>query len=53
MEVKRPGTKFTVYQTGLKIRGRGEGGAVGRCRVCGSPTRGDLCRACELSGRMG
>ena len=52
MEVKRPGSKFIVYQTGLKIRGRGEGGVVGRCRVCGSPTRGDLCRACELSGRM-
>ena len=53
MEVKRPGTKFIVYQTGLKIRGRGDGGVVGRCRVCGSPSRGDLCRVCELSGRMG
>ena len=52
MEVRRPGTKFIVYQTGLKIRGRGDGGVVGRCRVCGSPARGDLCRACELSGRM-
>lgn len=53
MEVKRPGTKFIVYQTGLKIRGRGDGGVVGRCRICGSPSRGDLCRVCELSGRMG
>jgi len=52
MEVKRPGSKFIVYQTGLKIRGRGDGNVVGRCSVCGSPTRGDLCRACELSGRM-
>ncbi len=51
MEVKRPGTKFIVYQTGLKIRGRGDGGVLRRCRVCGSPARGDLCRACELSGR--
>ena len=51
MEVRRPGTKFIVYQTGLKIRGRGNGGVVGRCRVCGSPARGDLCRVCELSGR--
>jgi uncharacterized protein (TIGR00269 family) len=51
MEVRRPGTKFIVYQTGLKIRGRGDNGVVGRCRVCGSPARGDLCRACELSGR--
>lgn len=50
MEVKRPGTLFTVYQTGLKIRGRGGGGEVGRCRVCGRPARGELCRACELSG---
>jgi len=51
MEVGRPGTKFTVYRTGLKIRGRGESGAAGMCRVCGRPARGDLCRACELVGR--
>jgi cytoplasmic tRNA 2-thiolation protein 1 len=51
MEVKHPGTKFTIYQTGLKIRGRGGSGVVGRCRVCGRPARGDLCRVCELSGR--
>lgn len=50
MEVKRPGTLFTVLQTGLKIRGRGGGAEVGRCRVCGRPARGELCRACELSG---
>jgi len=51
MEVGRPGTKFTVYRTGLKVRGRGGGGVLGVCRVCGRPARGDVCRACELSGR--
>jgi cytoplasmic tRNA 2-thiolation protein 1 len=51
MEVVHPGTKFAVYRTGLRVRGRGGGGVAGRCRVCGRPARGELCRACELSGR--
>ncbi|MBN2335397.1 TIGR00269 family protein [Candidatus Bathyarchaeota archaeon] len=54
MEVKRPGTKFTVYQTGLKMRkGEGRATVLGKCIICGSPTPGRVCRACELSGRSG
>ena len=53
MEHKRPGTKFTLYQTGLRVRSEEEVGVVvNRCRVCGAPTTGDVCRTCQLSGRV-
>jgi cytoplasmic tRNA 2-thiolation protein 1 len=50
MEHKRPGTKFTMYQTGLKLRSqRTSGEVVNNCRKCGAPTTRDVCRVCELS----
>jgi uncharacterized protein (TIGR00269 family) len=49
MEHKRPGTKFIVYQTGLKIRGEHEMKVLNRCKICGAPTPGEICRSCELS----
>jgi len=49
MEHKRPGIKFTVYQTGLKIRGTREGQVMNRCEICGAPTPGKICRTCELT----
>ncbi len=49
MEHKRPGTKFSVYQTGLKIRGNTESQVMNFCRICGAPTTGEVCRSCELS----
>ena len=53
MEHKRPGTKFTVYQTGLKLRSQSpSGGVINTCRVCGAPTTGEVCRVCQLSGRV-
>jgi len=51
MEVRRPGTKFIVYQTGLKLAIRGVAEVTGVCSVCGAPSQGGLCRVCELSGR--
>jgi len=54
MEVKRPGTKFIVYRTALNILAeiRGYAEAGGLCRVCGEPTRGDMCRVCQLLGEL-
>ncbi len=49
MEHKRPGTMFTVYQTGLKIRGNKETPIMNYCKICGAPTTGEICRTCELS----
>lgn len=51
MEFKRPGTKFIIYRTALnllpEIRGRvAEPG--GQCRICGEPTREEVCRVCQL-----
>ncbi|MFH0850514.1 MAG: TIGR00269 family protein [Candidatus Bathyarchaeota archaeon] len=51
MEVRRPGTKFIVYQTGLKLASRGVVEVAGVCPVCGAPSQGGLCRVCELTGR--
>ncbi|KON30473.1 hypothetical protein AC482_03820 [miscellaneous Crenarchaeota group-15 archaeon DG-45] len=51
MEVKRPGTKFIIYRTALKLLTRIDVEAAGpgrRCRLCGEPTRGELCRVCEM-----
>jgi uncharacterized protein (TIGR00269 family) len=49
MEHKRPGTKFSVYQTGLKIKGNTESQVMNFCKICGAPTTGEICRSCELS----
>ena len=49
MEVKRPGTKFIVYRTALKLATReNEARVMGLCSVCGEPTTGDVCRTCQL-----
>ena len=54
MEVKRPGTKFIIYRTALNIipQIRVEDGPSGRCRICGEPTQGNVCRVCELVGEL-
>jgi uncharacterized protein (TIGR00269 family) len=49
MEVKRPGTKFIVYRTALKIIPiMMSVGVMGRCRICGEPTTGETCRVCQM-----
>ncbi len=50
MEHKYPATKFTMYQTGLKLRkGVTNDQVLGKCRICGAPTSGEVCRTCQLS----
>ncbi len=49
MEEKRPGTKFIVYRTAIKLIPEVESGrVVGRCRNCGEPTTGETCRVCQI-----
>lgn len=49
MEEKRPGTKFIVYRTALKIiPSMGEREVVGQCMACGKPTTGEICRVCQM-----
>jgi uncharacterized protein (TIGR00269 family) len=49
MEEKRPGTKFIVYRTAIKlIPELGHAGVAGRCRRCGEPTTGETCRVCQI-----
>jgi uncharacterized protein (TIGR00269 family) len=50
MEVKRPGTKYAVYQTGVKLNtDEEEQLPIKTCQICNSPTTGKICRACELT----
>ena len=49
MEEKRPGTKFIVYRTAIKlIPELGHAGVAGRCRGGGGPTTGETCRVCQI-----
>jgi len=55
MEVKRPGTKFIIFRTALAIIPKIRGGAaepIGLCRICGEPTRRDICRVCQIMGEI-
>jgi cytoplasmic tRNA 2-thiolation protein 1 len=49
MEYKRPGTKFIVYKTGLKIKKYKVSKILNYCEICGTPTPGKICRVCELT----
>jgi hypothetical protein len=49
METKRPGTMFVTFNTGLKMMpNMRKVEAIGRCRLCGEPTPGNICRVCQL-----
>lgn len=50
MEVKRPGTKYIIYHTGIKLKSNyHDDQVINICQLCGSPTTGKICRACELT----
>jgi uncharacterized protein (TIGR00269 family) len=48
MEEKRPGTKFIVYRTALKLAPQAQKETAGHCGICGEPTTAQTCRACQL-----
>jgi uncharacterized protein (TIGR00269 family) len=51
IEIRRPGTKSIVYQTGLKLASKRLMEVTGVCPICGSPCKDGICRVCELTGR--
>jgi uncharacterized protein (TIGR00269 family) len=57
MEHKHAGTMFTVFNSIEKIRPALEASIedvkLQNCRLCGEPTVGDLCRACQLLQDLG
>jgi len=57
MEHKHAGTLFTVFRSIEKIRPALEAFAeevkLQDCRLCGEPTVGDLCRACQMLQELG
>jgi uncharacterized protein (TIGR00269 family) len=57
MEHKHAGTLFTVFRSMEKIRPALEAFAeevkLQDCRLCGEPTVGDLCRACQMLQELG
>ena len=48
MEDRRPGTKFTVYRTALKLAPQAYTQTAGHCRNSGEPTTNQTCRTCQL-----
>ncbi len=57
MEYKHAGTLFTVFSSMEKIRPALEAATqkvkLQDCRLCGEPTVGDLCRACQMLQDIG
>ena len=57
MEHKHAGTLFTVFNSIERIRPALEASAeevkLQDCRLCGEPTVGDLCRACQMLRELG
>jgi uncharacterized protein (TIGR00269 family) len=57
MEHKHAGTLYTIFNSMEKIRPALESFAeevkLRNCKLCGEPTVGDLCRACELLQELG
>lgn len=53
MEEKRPGMKFIVYRTALKIiPSMREREVLGHCKACGEPTTGEICRVCQMMDEL-
>jgi uncharacterized protein (TIGR00269 family) len=54
MEEKRPGTKFTVYRTALKLAPQAHTARAraGHCSSCGEPTTAQTCRTCQLLEKL-
>jgi uncharacterized protein (TIGR00269 family) len=50
MDEKRPGTKFIIHKSGLKIRSLRKKNEKNlyQCKKCGSYTNGKLCRVCQM-----
>lgn len=50
-EERTPGTKFSILNSFDKIRGivlPPAEAVMSRCRICGSPTSGDICKSCQF-----
>jgi uncharacterized protein (TIGR00269 family) len=57
IEHKHPGTKFTILRSAEKIRFTSkelvEGKELHECKLCGEPTSGEVCKACEMLCELG
>ena len=57
MEEKRPGTKFTILNTHLKLlpilkQAFRKKVSLKECKICGEPTPHEICKACELLQKL-
>ena len=54
MEVKRPGTKFIVYRTAIKMTPETLTNTLANtCNICGESTSGKICRICQIVEELG
>ncbi|HDD72558.1 MAG TPA: TIGR00269 family protein, partial [Candidatus Aenigmarchaeota archaeon] len=57
MENKYPGIKYTILYTfdkmipGIRKAASGIEGEIKRCKICGEPCSGEICKTCELWNR--
>ena len=57
IEERHPGSKFQILKSTDQLipilRSETRPGEIGRCRVCGDLTSGDLCKACQIKRELG
>ncbi len=56
MEEKRPGTMFAILRTFLQIHPHiqniGKKRPLNKCKICGAPTSGEICKTCQLLSQI-
>lgn len=52
MELKRPGTKYSIFNTALKLQKNISNLKMNNCRICGEPTRDKICRVCQILNKF-
>ncbi|RLI91542.1 MAG: TIGR00269 family protein [Candidatus Altiarchaeales archaeon] len=57
IEERHPGSKFQILKSTDRLisilRSETRPGEIGRCRICGDLTSGDLCKACQIKREFG
>jgi uncharacterized protein (TIGR00269 family) len=55
-EERTPGTKFSIVNLFDKIKDAiptTDGQQMGKCRICGAPTSGEICKSCQFKMELG
>ncbi len=56
IEERHPGSKFQILKSTdrlIKTLRKKRFGKIGKCKICGNPTSGEICKFCEIKGELG